>query len=117
VAEVCLQLCEQRIKQVDFSLFFSSLSFIFQNRNEVHGIFHFSGTEKCTKFQMAILIASLFQLSIDHIERDQGIPSNINVPRPDNAALDIHKLSNELSIHIDQANFETTIRRCLEPFL
>jgi len=102
VAEVCFQLCEQRIKK---------------NRNEVRGIFHFSGTEKYTKFQMALLIASLFQLSINHIERDQGLITNTNVQRPDNAALDISKLSNELDIHIDQANFQTTIKRCLEPFL
>ncbi|CAF3841776.1 unnamed protein product [Adineta steineri] len=102
VAEVCLQLCEQRIKQ---------------NRTEIHGIVHFSGTQKYTKFQMAILIASLFHLPIDHIERDQGSVSNANVQRPDNAALDSSKLSHDLGIHIDQVNFETTIRRCLESFL
>ncbi|CAF0734597.1 unnamed protein product [Adineta steineri] len=102
VAEVCLQLCEQRIKQ---------------NRTEIHGIVHFSGTQKYTKFQMAILIASLFHLPIDHIERDQGSVSNANVQRPDNAALDSSKLSHDFGIHIDQVNFETTIRRCLESFL
>ncbi|UJR31620.1 hypothetical protein I4U23_019102 [Adineta vaga] len=102
VAEVCFQLCEQRIKQ---------------NRNEVHGIYHFSGPKKYTKFQMALLIASLFHLPIDHIERDQGIVSTTTVPRPDNAALDSSKLSNELGIHIEQADFETILRRCLESFL
>jgi dTDP-4-dehydrorhamnose reductase len=66
---------------------------------------------------MALLIATLFQLPIDHIERDQGIETNTAVPRPDNVALDSSKLSRDLGIHIDQANFETTIRRCLEPFL
>ncbi|CAF3079731.1 unnamed protein product [Rotaria sp. Silwood2] len=102
VAEVCLQLCEQRI---------------IHNRNEVHGIVHFSGTAKYTKFQMALLIASLFQLPIDHIERDQGIGTNVNVQRPDNAALDSSKLSNELGIYINQVKFETTIKHCLEPFI
>ncbi|CAF0922706.1 unnamed protein product [Rotaria sordida] len=102
VAEVCLQLCEQRI---------------LQNRKEVHGIFHFSGKEKYTKFQMALIIASLFQLPIDHIERDQNIGTNINVQRPNNAALDCSKLSNELGIHINQVKFETTIKNCLEPFI
>ncbi|CAF0838262.1 unnamed protein product [Rotaria sordida] len=102
VAEVCLQLCEQRI---------------LQNRKEVHGIFHFSGKEKYTKFQMALIIASLFQLPIDHIERDQNIGTNINVERPNNAALDCSKLSNELGIHINQVKFETTIKNCLEPFI
>jgi len=102
VAEVCLQLCEQRIKQ---------------NRNEVRGIFHFSGTEKYTKFQLALLIASLFKLSIDHIVRDPGIETNTNVQRPENAALDSNKLSSELGIYFNQAKFETTIKRCLESFL
>ncbi|CAF0856272.1 unnamed protein product [Rotaria sordida] len=102
VAEVCLQLCEQRI---------------LQNRKEVHGIFHFSGKEKYTKFQMALIIASLFQLPIDHIERDQNIGTNINVQRPNNAALDCSKLSNELGIYINQVKFETTIKNCLEPFI
>lgn len=66
---------------------------------------------------MALLIASLFKLPIDHIERDPGIETNSNVQRPDNAALDSTKLSRELGIQIEQANFETTIRRCLESFL
>jgi dTDP-4-dehydrorhamnose reductase len=66
---------------------------------------------------MALLIASLFQLPIDHIERDQGIETNTNIQRPDNAALDCKKLSNELGIDIEQAKFEPTIRRCLESFL
>jgi S-adenosylmethionine synthetase len=119
VAEVCLQLCEQRISQVDCILISYPINslFIFQNRNEVHGIFHFSGKEKYTKFQMALLIASLFQLPIDHIERDQGLATNTNVQRPDNAALDTNKLSHELGVHIEQAKFETTIKRCLEAFL
>jgi dTDP-4-dehydrorhamnose reductase len=66
---------------------------------------------------MALLIASLFNLPIDHIERDQGAQTNANVQRPDNAALDSTKLSRELGIHIKQADFQTTIRRCLESFL
>jgi len=66
---------------------------------------------------MALLIASLFNLPIDHIERDQGAQTNANVQRPDNAALDSTKLSRELGIHIEQVNFQITIRRCLESFL
>ncbi|CAM4860191.1 unnamed protein product [Rotaria socialis] len=84
VAEVCLQLCELRIKQ---------------NRNDVR------------------VIASLFQLPIDHIERDQGTGTNTNVQRPENAALDSSKLSDQLGININRANFETTIKRCLESFI
>jgi len=102
VAEVCLQLCDQRVKQ---------------NRTEVQGIFHFSGKEKFSKFQMGLLIATLFHLPVDHIERDQGIETSTSVLRPDNAALDSSKLSRELGINIEQAKFETTVRRCLEPFL
>jgi hypothetical protein len=66
---------------------------------------------------MALLIATLFQLPVDHIERDQGLVADTNVQRPNNAALDGSRLSSELGIHIDQANFQTTIRRCLEAFL
>ncbi|CAF2985746.1 unnamed protein product [Rotaria socialis] len=102
VAEVCLQLCELRIKQ---------------NRNDVRGIFHFSGIAKYTKYQLALVIASLFQLPIDHIERDQGTGTNTNVQRPENAALDSSKLSDQLGININRANFETTIKRCLESFI
>ncbi|CAF1182249.1 unnamed protein product [Rotaria sp. Silwood1] len=102
VAEVCLQLCEHRI---------------INNRNEIRGIVHFSNTEKYTKYQMALLIASIFQLPIDHIERDQNIGIDTNVQRPNNAALDSSKLSNEFSIHINQVKFETTIKQCLQPFI
>lgn len=66
---------------------------------------------------MAVLIATLFRLPIDHLERDQGAMSNVAVPRPDNAALDCSKLSRELGIRIEQADFEATVRRCLEAFL
>ena len=66
---------------------------------------------------MALLIASLFHLPVDRIERDQPIVSGESVPRPDNAALDSTKLATELGIQIEQADFETTLRRCLEPFV
>lgn len=66
---------------------------------------------------MSLLIANLFHLPVDHIERDQPIASGGSVPRPDNAALDSTKLTSELGIKIEQADFETTLRRCLEPFL
>ncbi|CAF3900408.1 unnamed protein product [Rotaria sp. Silwood1] len=66
---------------------------------------------------MALLIASIFQLPIDHIERDQNIGIDTNVQRPNNAALDSSKLSNEFSIHINQVKFETTIKQCLQPFI
>lgn len=102
VAETCFQLCEQRLKH---------------NRiDDISGIFHFSGLVKYTKFQMVILIASLFNLSIDHIERDPGIENASNVQRPDNAQLDMRKLS-QVGIDVQQANFETTIRGCLESFI
>lgn len=88
---------------------------IFKNRSEVRGIFHFSGIVKYTKFQMALLIASLFQLPTDHVECDQG--TNANVQRPDNAALDSSKLSDQLGININRADFATTIKRCLQTFI
>jgi len=103
VAEVCYQLSVQRVEQ---------------KRSNVHGIFHFSGKEKFTKFQMALLIAQLFQIPIDHIERDQGQVGNAgSVQRPDNAELDSSKLTRELGIDIERVNFSNTIRRCLEAFL
>lgn len=98
VAETCFQLCEQHFKQ------------------DISGIFHFTGLVKYTKFRMVALIASLFNLSIDHIERDPGIENAGSVQRPDNAQLDMQKLS-QVGINIEQANFETTIRRCLETFI
>ena len=92
--------------------------FLFQKRPNVHGIFHFSGKQKFTKFQLAVLIATLFQIPVDHIQRDQGqVGSAGSVQRPDNAALDSSKLTRELGIDIEQANFSNTIRRCVEAFL
>jgi hypothetical protein len=66
---------------------------------------------------MAIVIASLFHLSIDHIERDQGQCDPSHVQRPDNAALDCSKLIEQLNIHIEHTNFTTTIQRCLQAFV
>ncbi len=66
---------------------------------------------------MALLIATLFKFPIDHIERDQGIETNTNVQRPDNAALDSQKLSNLFGIYINQAKFEATIKRFLKSFI
>mgnify|MGYP006924702350 FL=1 len=42
---------------------------------------------------MVALIASLFNLPIDHIERDPGIENAGSVQRPDNAQLDMQKFS------------------------
>ncbi len=69
----------------------------------MQGIYHFSGPIKYTKYQLALTIASLFQLPTDHIERDQGLGTNANVQRPDNAALDSSKLSQQLGININHA--------------
>lgn len=91
--------------------------FSFKNRKDVQGIFHFSGLERYTKYQMALAIVTLFQLPMDHIERDQQSGANTNVQRPDNAQLDSSKLSEQLGIHITRANFEATIKKCLEPFI
>ena len=67
---------------------------------------------------MALLIAQLFQIPVDHIERDQGQVGNAgSVQRPDNAELDSSKLTRELGIDIERVNFSNTIRRCLEAFL
>ena len=65
---------------------------------------------------MALLLASLFHLPVDHIERDTGVPADGSVQRPDNAQLDSSRLSDELGIRIERAVFSTTIRRCLEAF-
>jgi dTDP-4-dehydrorhamnose reductase len=86
-------------------------------RETIQGIAHFSGKVAYTKFQMALLIASLFHLPSDHIERDRGQANVSNVQRPDNAALNIDQLENEWNIRVEQADFATTIRRCLETFL
>lgn len=88
-----------------------------ENSALVKGIFHCRGDESFTKYQMACVMADLYNLSKDHILSDMS-EANKTEPRlrPDNPMLDIthsYSLLNYRSI----LSFRTTIKDCLENFV
>jgi len=79
------------------------------------GIFHWSGTEEMTKYDMALTMAESFRLPTDHIVSDPN-PSAGGATRPFNSRLSCAKLQ---LLGIGQTagrSFATGIRDCLETY-
>nr|XP_033783637.1 methionine adenosyltransferase 2 subunit beta [Geotrypetes seraphini] len=97
VASVCRQLAERRLQD-------SSLK----------GIFHWSGNEQMTKYEIACAMADAFNLPSSHL-RPLADGLVVGVLRPKNAQLDCSRLEN---LGIGQRTpFQTGIRESLWPFL
>ncbi|XP_029439417.1 methionine adenosyltransferase 2 subunit beta isoform X2 [Rhinatrema bivittatum] len=97
VAFVCRQLAERRLHD-------SSLK----------GIFHWSGNEQMTKYEIACAMADAFNLPRSHL-RPLSDGLVVGVLRPRNAQLDCSRLEN---LGIGQRTpFETGIKESLWPFL
>jgi dTDP-4-dehydrorhamnose reductase len=77
------------------------------------GIFHFSGNESLTKYEMVCTMANALNLNHDHLTPDDQPPSG--APRPKNSQLDISRLQQETEVQ--QTPFHNTIQRILTPFI
>ncbi|XP_037543665.1 methionine adenosyltransferase 2 subunit beta [Nematolebias whitei] len=97
VASVCRKLCE-RVRQDP----------------SVRGIFHFSGKEQMTKYEMAVAMAQAFKLPSHHLipltEQPMG-----SAPRPINSQLNCSRLE-MLNLSVDPRAFAAAITDCLWPF-
>jgi len=78
----------------------------------VCGIFHWSGNECLTKFDMAVAIGSAFGLPVSHLRPDNSMPSG-SVKRP----YDTHLASDKLeALGIGRRTlFREGIIECLKP--
>ena len=80
----------------------------------VCGIYHWSGNECMTKYQMAVAMGSAFGLPVDHLHPDNSEPSG-SVKRPHDTYLASKKIE-ALGIGRRTA-FRDGITECLKPFV
>jgi dTDP-4-dehydrorhamnose reductase len=78
-----------------------------------NGIFHFSGNESLTKYEMVCAMADTLNLNHDHLTPADQPPSG--APRPKNSQLDISRLRQKTDVQ--QTPFRTNIQRILKPFI
>lgn len=80
----------------------------------IRGVFHFSGKEQMTKYEMGKAIAEAFNLPSDHlIPLTEAAPGGAS--RPMNSRLDCSRLE-VLGLSVDPRPFKTAIVDCLWPF-
>ena len=84
---------------------------LFQDKS-VKGVFHWSGNENMTKYDMAITMATAFGISTNHIQPDKK-PS-AGAKRPFNAQLDSCRLE-QMGIG-KRTKFAEEIKKVLSPF-
>ncbi|NP_001188160.1 methionine adenosyltransferase 2 subunit beta [Ictalurus punctatus] len=82
----------------------------------LHGIFHYSGKEQMTKYEIACAIADAFNLPRSHLIPLTEQPAGAGAQRPQNAQLECSRLD-LLGLSVEPTPFKTAIRNCLWPFL
>ncbi|MED6243347.1 Methionine adenosyltransferase 2 subunit beta, partial [Ataeniobius toweri] len=80
----------------------------------IRGIFHFSGKEQMTKYEMAVAIAQAFNLPSNHLIPLTEQPAG-SAPRPINSQLNCSRLE-LLNLSVNPRAFSTAITECLWPF-
>ncbi|KAM4620887.1 methionine adenosyltransferase 2 subunit beta [Polymixia lowei] len=80
----------------------------------IHGIFHFSAKERMTKYEMAVAMATAFNLPSDHLIPLTEEPTG--VLRPQNSQLECSRLE-LLGLSVEPRPFLSNITSCLWPFL
>ncbi|KAM9788483.1 methionine adenosyltransferase 2 subunit beta isoform 1-T1 [Neosynchiropus ocellatus] len=80
----------------------------------IRGVFHFSGKEQMTKYEMAVAIAQAFNLSSNHLIPLTEQPAG-SAPRPANSHLDCSRLE-LLDLSVEPRPFTSAISDCLWPF-
>ncbi|XP_071023116.1 methionine adenosyltransferase 2 subunit beta isoform X3 [Oncorhynchus clarkii lewisi] len=99
VARVCRQMAERRLQDPS-----------------IRGIFHYSGKEQMTKYEMACVIADAFNLPSSHLIPMTEQPAGAGAQRPQNARLECSRLE-LLGLGVEPIPFKTAVRDSLWPFL
>ncbi|XP_078267775.1 methionine adenosyltransferase 2 subunit beta isoform X3 [Rhinoraja longicauda] len=108
--------CQQRYPThvADVALVCRQLSERWLQDSSVSGVFHWSGTEQMTKYQMACTMADVFRLPNAHL-RPATEPPAQGTARPRDCCLDCSRLER---MGLGQRTaFRAGVRRCLWPFL
>uniref|UniRef100_A0A674BSE8 Methionine adenosyltransferase 2 subunit beta n=1 Tax=Salmo trutta TaxID=8032 RepID=A0A674BSE8_SALTR len=82
----------------------------------IRGIFHYSGKEQMTKYEMACAIADAFNLPSSHLIPMTEQPAGAGAQRPQNAQLECSRLE-LLGLGVEPIPFKTAVRDSLWPFL
>ncbi|XP_017296457.1 methionine adenosyltransferase 2 subunit beta isoform X2 [Kryptolebias marmoratus] len=80
----------------------------------IRGIFHFSGKEQMTKYEMALAMAQAFKLPSNHLIPLTEQPAG-SAPRPVNSQLNCSRLE-LLNLSVELRPFTAAITDCLWPF-
>ncbi|KAL0994679.1 hypothetical protein UPYG_G00125740 [Umbra pygmaea] len=99
VARVCRQMAERRLEDPS-----------------IRGIFHFSGKEQMTKYEMACAIADAFNLPSSHLIPMTDQTAGSGAQRPHNAQLHCSRLE-LLGLSVEPVSFKMAVRDSLWPFL
>jgi dTDP-4-dehydrorhamnose reductase len=78
------------------------------------GVFHYSGNEAMTKYDIVRLMANVLGLSADHISGDPNEPGG--APRPQDCQLDVECL-NEIGCYVEPRSIKDTIGGILKPHI
>lgn len=97
VAAVCRNIAQRRLQD-----------------GSIQGIFHFSSKEQMTKYQMAVVMATAFNLPSTHLIPLTEAPPGVS--RPQNSQLDCSRLQ-LLGLGVEPRPFSSNITSCLWPFL
>ncbi|XP_035481559.1 methionine adenosyltransferase 2 subunit beta isoform X2 [Scophthalmus maximus] len=81
----------------------------------VRGVFHFSGNEQMTKYEMAVAIAQAFKLPSDHLIPLTEQPAAAAALRPINSRLNCSRLE-LLNLSVQPRPFTSAVTDCLWPF-
>uniref|UniRef100_A0AAY4AZS8 Methionine adenosyltransferase 2 subunit beta n=1 Tax=Denticeps clupeoides TaxID=299321 RepID=A0AAY4AZS8_9TELE len=84
--------------------------------SSLRGIFHFSGKEQMTKYEMACAMADAFNLPSSHLIPLTEQPAGAGAQRPHNAQLECSRLV-LLGLSVEPTPFKAAIRDSLWPFL
>ncbi|XP_035383590.1 methionine adenosyltransferase 2 subunit beta isoform X1 [Electrophorus electricus] len=118
-AESCtIDHCQQR-----FPTYTSDVARVCRNMAEkalqdpsLRGVFHYSGKEQMTKYEMACAIADAFNLPSSHLIPMTEQPAGSGAQRPHNAQLECSRLE-LLGLSVEPVPFKAAIRDSLWPFL
>src|SRR5690606_8717745 len=76
------------------------------------GVYHWSGDERFTKYEMARAIAEIWEIDASHLQPDSAEPAG--APRPRDCQLDCSALE-ALGIG-HRSRFRDALKACIEPF-
>ncbi|XP_072040153.1 methionine adenosyltransferase 2 subunit beta-like [Amphiura filiformis] len=107
--------------QIRFPTYTKDLAVVCRQLAEKHlqdptikGLFHWSSTERMTKYSMVTVIADIFGLSHDHLIANKEPPTG--TPRPYNCQLDTSALE-AFGIIGQRTPYRDGIKECLEPYM